>query len=251
MHRTLLTLAVALLALGLAAPGALAKGGLAQAVLTDCETSLDRGEREAVFDGRMRAVKGAVKLQMRFTLEQIVDGDDDWAPVEADGFDAWKTADLGVRRYLLTKAIGNLAAPASYRVTVRFRWTDALGRVLLRRKRVSGVCKQPDLRPDLRVSQLDIAPGADARSARYTATVRNTGRSATGPFDLVLNVDGVDRPAAALGSIAAGGRASVVFVAPACSANSALTATADAGTTVDEAMESNNVLGRLCPFGAA
>jgi hypothetical protein len=251
MHRSLLTLAVALAALALAAPGASAKGPLAQALLTDCETALDREDREAVFEGRMRALKGTAKLQLRFTLEQATDAGEDWTVVDADGFGAWKSADPGVRKYVLTKAIGNLVAPASYRVTVRFRWIDVLGRVTLRRKLVSGVCRQPDLRPDLRITRLDVAPGADARSARYTATVRNTGRSASGRFDVVLNVDGADRPATVLASLGQGDRAYVDFTAPPCSPGSALAVTADAGTAVDEALESNNVFGRLCPFAAA
>lgn len=253
MRRSLLLPVLVLAALGPAASGAAAKPRpLAQVLLSGCESSLDRGAREAVFEGRMRALKGAVKLQQRFRLERSADAPGtQWFPVTASGFDRWKSAEVGVRRYVLTKTVANLAAPAAYRVTVRFRWVGADGRVIRRRTRVSPVCRQTDMRPDLRVTRIDVARTLDPAHSRYTLSVRNTGRSGAGPFEVVLNHDGADRPAGTLPGLAPGALAYVEVTGPACTPGVALMGTADAGSDVDEALESNNTFGRLCSFGAS
>jgi hypothetical protein len=86
--------------------------------LLDCDTDL----RTARFEADMRAIPGAARLQLRFTL-QIRD-DATWARVPAPTFDVWTTAALGRTRYVYDKRVSNLQ-PGAYRALVRFRWRDA------------------------------------------------------------------------------------------------------------------------------
>ena len=250
MQRFLLPFLIAVATLVPAAGVAHATPPPAQAVLVGCETSLDRAARAAVFEGRMRAVADAVRLRMRVTLQTRASDDDGWEILDAEGFGEWKTADLGVRKYVLTKAVGNLAAPAAYRVTIRFRWLDATGRTILQRRLPSPVCRQPDLRPDLEVTRIEIAPGPDAEHRRYVVGVRNEGRSAAGPFGLMFSLGGVDR-VASLNSLGAGDRTSVSFVAPRCAAGATLSASVDPEGVVDEREEDDDVFRRSCPTGSA
>ena len=43
-------------------------------------------------------------------------------------------------------------------------------------RHTSSWCRQPDLRPDLEVTAVDVLPAPRADRRRYTVTVRNAGR---------------------------------------------------------------------------
>src|SRR3954453_14029228 len=70
--------------------------------LLDCDT----GDRTADFEADMRAVSGAVRLQLRFTL-QVLD-DDVWTRVAAPNTDLWLTAAAGRTRYVYDKRVEKL-----------------------------------------------------------------------------------------------------------------------------------------------
>ena len=149
-----------------------------------CTPALDGAARGATFEARMKAVKGTERMQVRFTLQVRDDGETSWRRVAAAGFDTWLSSQAGVRRYSYSRTIQNLAAPAVYRTTVRFRWLDADGATLRSRRDTSAWCRQPDLRPDLEVTGVDVLPAPRADRRRYTVTVRNAGRTAAAAFDL-------------------------------------------------------------------
>ena len=227
-----------------AAP-AQAKSKRAAARLIAC----DDKERSASFQGDMRAFGRAVGLSMRFTL-QARDADEGWAPVDAEGFDVWLTAEPGVSRYVYDKAVDGLAPGADYRAVVRFRWRSAKGRVVAREVRHSRPCRQPDTRAELAPLDVELRDGSPEAGARYAVTVANTGTSAAAPFVVALAVDGGDEFEGATQEPLAPGKETVVeIVAPRCTPGSELVATVDADGDVDETDETNNVIMVTCPAG--
>jgi hypothetical protein len=205
----------------------------------------------AVFEGRMRTVRGATKLQMRFTLQTRSKEEPSWQGLSAPGFGRWLSSDLGVGRYVYTKRVVALVAPAWYRTTVRFRWIGRGGRRLASRRSTSPVCRQLDLRPNLRPLGIEARPGADPGHARYVVPVANRGKSAAGPFDVVVTVDGATLPPAHTPELAPGERALVEVDGPPCTAGSMLTADVDPTGAVDERAEADNRLTVTCPGAPA
>ncbi len=211
-----------------------------------CTPALDGAARGATFEARMKAVKATERMQVRFTLQVRDDGETSWRRVAATGFDTWLSSQAGVRRYSYTRTIQNLAAPAVYRTTVRFRWLDADGATLRSRRDTSGWCRQPDLRPDLEVTAVDVLPAPRADRRRYTVTVRNAGRTAAAAFDLGLRVGAEELGPLPVFGLAAGASRSVTVTGPPCTPDAAPLATADAGAAIDERDEDDNVLAAAC-----
>jgi len=241
---------LALLVLALAAPaaGAAVPRWAAKAVLADCEraTAGDTAARAAVFEGQMRAVRGAARMQMRFTLQARTPDMSRWASVAAPGFGTWVSSQSGTSRYVYTKRVEGLLAPASYRVQLRFRWLSASGRRLASARRNSAACRQPDPRPNLVVSSLAVRPTVRAGRYRYVAFVRNTGRSAAEESELRVAVGGAELPFAPVIALEPGEGVEVAVEGPACAEGAPVDADADAGDAVDERDEADNRFTRLC-----
>src|SRR3712207_4748596 len=125
----------------------------------------------------MRTVRGATRMQMRFTLLARDSRAEGWGRVTGAKLDTWMTSDAGKLRYVYDKRVDGLLAPADYRVRVRFRWLGKDGGVVARARRISRVCHQRDLRPDLRLVGVQRHDGA------YRVTVKNAGGSAASAFD--------------------------------------------------------------------
>jgi hypothetical protein len=242
MRLLVLTLALALLA----APAAQARPP-ARALLAGCERSLEETARAGVFEGQMRAVPGASRMQMRFTLQASTPERRRWTRIDAPGFGTWLSSALGISRYVYTKRVENLLAPAAYRVQVRFRWLDAAGAVVLRAKRSSRRCRQPDPRADLVVRSVALRPASDPARRHYIARVRNTGRMAAGPSLLAVTAGGVALPAATVPALEPGESTYVSVEGPACQPGARIVADADAEESVDERDEADNRFTRSCP----
>lgn len=249
-------LPIALLALALCAPPAAAQSSPpsgaqssppAKAVLAACARGLAEEQRSAVFEGRMGALAGASRMQMRFALQVLAPRQSRWAGVPAPGFGVWTTSVAGVARYVYVKRVERLAAPASYRVVVRFRWLDAGGAIVARARVVSRACRQPDPRPDLVVLGVTVSETADPARRSYLVRVRNTGRGAAPPSAVTLTAGGMALAPGEAPALAPGRSALVAFEGPACEPGSELVATADAGDDVDERAEDGNVLSVPCP----
>jgi hypothetical protein len=241
---------LALLCLALAAPAtssAAVPRSAAKAVLAGCERGADELDRAAVFEGQMRTLPGASRLRMRFTLQVREPGTARWNAVAAPGFGTWVGSAPGVSRYIYTKRVENLIAPASYRVLLRFRWLRPDGRVLARAKAYSRACRQPDPRPNLVVSSLGVQPGPRPGRNRYVAFVRNPGRSAAPSSSLRISLDGVGLPLAHVAALEPGEGVVVTVEGPACTAATPVDAAADAAEAVDESDEADNRFTRLCP----
>ncbi len=101
----------------------------ASATLEGCVTSSQQSERSVTFAGEMIAQKGAPKLEMRVDVLERLPKDLVFHSVYAPGLGVWRAAAPGVSNYRYLKEITNLAAPASYRAVIRFRWLNTKGHV--------------------------------------------------------------------------------------------------------------------------
>lgn len=241
--------AIALLLLVLAAsvPEAARAAGSATARVVECERSLEPKERSMVAEGSMHTRSGAARLQMRFDLQVHTPDGPRFVTLKAPGFGNWHVAAPAPRRYVYSKRVENLAAPARYRMVVRFRWYDAGGRRLASARRMTSICRQPDLRPDLMPLRVDLVPGAGPSTQRYVVPVRNSGTTAAGPFAVALTVGGQALPAQTVAGLAPGARAEVVWSGPPCAPGSTIAVRADADGAIDESDEADNDLVRGCP----
>jgi hypothetical protein len=245
MRRTLALLSSLALALALA-PSAAAQGAgdapppLA-AQLTLCTTGADPAERVAEFTGSMPALAGTDRMAMRFELLQRRPGRTPaYRRVSAPGLGAWQRSEPGRGGFVFTKRVEALAAPATYRATVRFRWYDADGAVQRTVARRTPLCRQPDLRPQLRL----VALTSDLDGVR--ATIANLGASDAGPFVTTASVDGVPGTAVTTELLAAGEEAVVDLPAPPCPPGGTLRATVDSALAVAESSERDNAGTVIC-----
>ena len=235
-------LLIATLLLLLAAPAARADGvGAAKVRLAACHPALDREERTAGFTADVRAVPGASRLQVRFVLQARTEDEPGWTAVAAPGFGTWNSSAPGVGRYVYTKTVENLLAPAVYRAQVRFRWLDQAGNVLLRARRTSRVCRQPDLRPDLVPDRL--LGGAED----WQVAVRNAGRTTAYSFVVTVEADGEVYEVGHVEELGPGQTIHLQRPAPPCRPGSKLIVRVDADGAVDEADETGNVVSQPCP----
>src|SRR4051794_3689960 len=228
----------------LAAPAHAATSGVR---VTGCQSALDATERVASFEGRMKVKHHARRMQMRFTLQTRSSDTPRWHKLPAAGFGKWLTSNPGIGRYVYTKRVIELEAPASYRTIVRFRWLDADGDRVASSKAISATCHQSDYRPNLRPLGVQAEPGADASHARYLVPVVNRGRTAAGAFDVVVSADGTTPPRARAPELEPGERALVEVQGPPCQAGQMLTADVDPTGAVDERNEGDNQLSVACP----
>src|SRR5215217_1507358 len=240
----------AALAVGLLAP-ATARAAASGVRLLDCESALEPDAREATFEGRMRSVRGAVRMQMRFTLQSRSRETPRWRAVPAPGFGKWLTSDANVGRYVYTKRVVSLVAPAAYRTIVRFRWLDASGKRLTSGRSTSAVCHQHDLRPNLRPLGVEAREGADADHARYLVPLVNRGRTLAGPFDVVVSVEGTTLAPAQVPELGPAEHALVEVQGPPCSDGQMLTVDVDPTGAVDERNEADNRFSVPCPGAPA
>ena len=241
---------IALLCLLAAAPAegaADAPRSASKALLSACERGTDQLVRAAVFEGQMRTIAGASRMQMRFTLQARTPDTVRWSAVTAPGFGSWVSSAAGTSRYVYTKRVESLLAPAAYRVLLRFRWTGPGGRVLARSRAYSPACKQPDPRPNLVVTSLAVQPAGKAGRSRYVAFVRNTGRTAAAASSLRVALEGAALPLAAVTALEPGEGMAVTVEGPACTEAAPVDADADAGEAVEERDEADNRFTRLCP----
>jgi hypothetical protein len=241
MRRLVLTLFATL---ALAAPAHAATSGVR---VTACDSSLDPAARVATFEGRMRVKHGARRMQMRFTLQERTPGDPSWQKIPAAGFGKWLTSDPGIGRFVYSKRLVELEAPASYRTIVRFRWLDAGGDRVASSKSTSAPCHQTDFRPNLKPLGVEAQPGADADHARYLVPVVNRGKTAAGGFDVVVSVDGTTLTPAHVLGLEPGERALVELQGPPCQEGQMLTVDVDPTGAVDERAEGDNQLSVPCP----
>jgi CARDB len=249
MRRAVLIAALVALAL----PGAArAQAPPLRAKLAACLSGPQPSERTAVFTGSMPAITGTRRMWMRFDLLASTSPAGTFAPLKVPGLGIWqKSAPGRAAGFVFTQRVQALVAPGAYQAVVRFRWYGAGGKLLRVTKRATGVCKQPDERADLHAGLLTAVPGPRPDQATYTLMVANNGRGDAAPFDVALDVAGVEQPAQRVADgLRAGARRTLTFVAARCAPGSTVRLTVDAREEVDEVDEVRNVAPRVCPLVA-
>lgn len=220
-----------------------------KASLGACLTGVDATDRSASFVGSMPTIHGARRMAMRFDLYQRIPPRLTFTPVSVPGLGVWQRSDPGKPGFVFTQRVQALAAPAVYKAVVRFRWYGRGGRLLRSVRRETPVCRQPDLRPDLRAGRLTATPGPLPDSATYQLVVRNDGRSTAAGFDVVLSVNQTPQPEQRLAGLDPRSQTLVSFIAPRCRPGGFVRFVLDAGDEIAETAESDDVVDRPCPIG--
>jgi hypothetical protein len=231
--------------------------------LVSCKRSLRPDGRAATVLTTMRPVRHATHFAVRIDLYQRPLAGGAWTlRSDVPGLGAWLAPNdpkLGSRPkdvFEYRQSIGRLAYPFAYRFRAAFRWSDDSGAIVRQAQVRTLPCREPDLRPDLRLTDVTILPSGmmplqgQPTLVRYRVGVTNGGhRSAHGVAvqgDFLTG--GVDAPQTrTLALVRPGERFHVSFVAPTCAALDAPPSfTVDPGNTVDEANEANNTLLATC-----
>jgi CARDB len=220
-----------------------------RAKVSACSTGPLPTDRTAAFTGSMPAIKGVKRMWMRFdVLARTAKG---YAPLKAPGLGVWqKSAPGRAAGFVFTQRVQALPSPGAFKAVVRFRWYGMGGKLLRSATRETPICKQPDQRADLEVGDLGAVPGPAPDEATYSLVVRNDGRGAAGPFDVLLSGAGPDQPPQRVAGLAAGATTTLVFSAPRCAPGSALRITVDARGEVPEVAETDDAVERTCPLPA-
>jgi len=260
-----------LLGVGAAAVCALALGsGTAAAATTTpsndqlrsfvCQTALDPPARAVSVQAVMRRLAGTSKMQMKFELLRQTKPHTRFVSVHGRGLGNWISPTdptLGQQPgdvWILNHPVVDLAAPATYKYRVTFKWIGAQGQTLGTAVQPSPTCYQPELRADLLVRSLSvtaITSGAAAGEWAYTAQIANRGLTGAGPVGVVFAATGSVPVPATVAWVGAKSSTRQRFVAPPCTAGSTLTVTVDPMQTIDEYDYANNVLTMVCPTAPA
>ncbi len=252
----LLAAAVAVVA-GASGVAAASPGSLYSARLSGCHRSIDPTQRSVDVDSGMFArVPGTRRMAIRFDLYERAGGQSRFARVPRDAAGrlfVWVRSPQTVHNpgtfFERTNEtfLQNRTVPAAYFFRVGFRWYGRRGQVLRQRFLTTGVCLQPDMRPDLRVRSVSAHPQPDG-SARYDAVIRNGGLTRAGAFSAVLQSAGmtVAGQSRMVPGLAPGAAVTVSFVGPACTASAPPTVVVDPDNRVNERDEQNNSRPATC-----
>jgi hypothetical protein len=216
-----------------------------------CQRALDPAARAVSVTAVMRPLTGTKKLELRFQLQSKSKPSRSYSAVNGGDLGTWispANPSLGKLRgdvWILNKQVVNLAAPASYRFRVFFRWIGARDRVLGTAIRDSPACAQPELRPDVLVQSIVISP---TNPNRYVATIRNAGATNAGSFVVEFAPGGGMRvKTRVVHGLRAHSKIVETFLSPACTSASPPTVTVDASNQVDDFNRTNNSLTAVCP----
>jgi hypothetical protein len=219
-----------------------------------CQKALDPPARAVSVQAVMRPVSGTATMQMRFELMRQWKSGRPFRLVRGRLLGSWvspASPTLGQRPgdvWIVNHPVVDLAAPATYRFRVTFRWLDSHGEQLSSAVQSSPNCWQPEQRADLLVRSLSVASIGGGRAA-YTALIANRGQASAGPVELDLAGPG-GQQAATIPTIPGRSTARHRFVGPDCPAGATLTVTVDPAHTIDEYDLANNTLTVPCPAAA-
>jgi CARDB len=221
-----------------------------------CQKALDPPARAVSVQAVMRPLTGTSKLQMKFELLRQTKPHARFVSAHGRGLGSWispTNPTLGQRAgdvWIVNHPVVDLAAPATYKYRVTFKWIGAQGQTLGTAVQPSPTCYQPELRADLLVPSLSVTPitsGSAAGQWAYIADIANRGLTGAGPVQVVFADSGEVPIPATVAWVGAKSSARQRFVAPPCTAGSTLTVTVDPTRSVDEYDFANNVLTMACP----
>jgi hypothetical protein len=221
-----------------------------------CTRALDPPGRSVAVTAVMRPLAGTRHLALKFDLLSRRSGSGVQKVVRAGDLGVWITptnptlGQLPGDVWNLQKSVVELAAPATYRFRVTFRWTGAHRHLLGTAVRFSQACRQRELRPDLLVRSITVSSVPNHPNKNlYTAVIGNQGNSAAGPFDVLFApMSGAGSPIThVIGRLGAHRNKTERFVGPVCTSATDPTITADSASQVDDLNRVNNALTATCP----
>lgn len=224
--------------------------------LAACHRSPRAEARLAVVSAAIRPLPTATRMALKIDLYERPLGGGRWAArTDVPGLGSWTApSDPSVGRratdlFKYRQAVARLDVPFAYRFRVAFRWLDAQGAVVRETAARTGTCREPDLRPDLAIASVRVRSSARVPgSVRYTAVVRNDGRTAARGVGVGATLPGETASRVRYaGRIEAGASATVVLTGPGCAAGAGPVFTADPAGTVEESDEANNGFTLTCP----
>jgi hypothetical protein len=256
--RAIIIAGCAVLAGLLSAGGSVATAATApRSALTQfaCQKALDPADRSVSVQAVMRPLTGTRKLAVKFDLIERAPGTLTATVLHATGLGVWIAPDNPTLGQLpgdvwrLDKSVLNLDAPATYQFRATFRWTGLRGKVLGTAVKYTQTCRQRELRPDLLVQSIAVAPIAGhPQKDLYTAVIADQGLTGAGPFEVLFAPGNTSPPIArTVQSIHAGESKQMTFVGPACDSTDPPTVTVDATSVVDDYDRANNVMAAVCP----
>jgi CARDB len=230
-------------ALPLAALTGTAQAATPSAKVVECRTG---EEREASFTGRMKAIKGSARMQMRFELLQQTPGSTDAQTVKAPQLLNWRRSKAGVKTFSYEQTVKGLSSGVTYRARVTFRWVSAAGKVIRTEQRESGNCVQDGDLPNLVIGALKAGSGSAGGTGVFSVQVGNTGAGDAEALTVSLYADGAHIDTRTIDALEAGDFTTVKFTGPRCSR---VRAVVDRSQTVPETVEEDNELRARCPSG--
>lgn len=243
-----------LLAFGACAQAAADAAPRAELRNLQCVRALDPPARAVSITAVMRSLPGTRRLQMKVELLNRSAAGAPFSavsPPSGSALGAWispTAPTLGQRPadvWQVKLPVADLAAPATYRYRVRFRWLGTGGRVLRTTTVLSARCRQPELRADLLVQSLTMRPFAGHHQERYVAVIRNDGESAARNFVVEFSDAGTIRTLT-VATLTPGQKQLLAFTGPPCSASNPPTLTIDPQNQVDEANRGNDTATVSC-----
>ncbi len=211
--------------------------------VTECQVGKTPETRLATFEGRMRAIKGASRMAMRFELVAETPGTATPQVVDAPALTPWRRSRAGVSDFTYAQTIKGLAPGVTYRSVVSYRWYDVKGRIVRRAERTSGTCVQDGDLPNLVLASVKSAPGEVQGTAVYTVSVGNTGQGDAEALTVSLIADGAHIDTRTIDGLKSGEFTTVRFTGPYCRR---LRAVVDRGDRVPETVEEDNELRARC-----
>jgi CARDB len=220
-----------------------------------CQQALDPLGRGIAITAVMRPLAANQRLAIQFMLGRRRGRAGPFRPVSSKHLNHWITPSqphLGSNSADVWRVIGQAAkpsAPAYYRFTVKFRWSDNYGKVIARATRVGPICYQPELRPDLLVGAITVAAVANGKAA-YVTHVRNRGLTAAGPFAVELELGPTVVATKTVAGLGPRSSRRVRLIETPCTAGEPVSVIVDPGHQVDEFDRANNLGAIACPLGA-
>ncbi|HEY4280718.1 MAG TPA: CARDB domain-containing protein [Conexibacter sp.] len=225
-----------------------------EAKMLQCRRSPRVELRMATVGAAMSPVPGGRKLSLRVDLYQRGLQSGHWAlRTDVPGLGVWTSPSdptIGTRPtdvFRYRQAVGRLIVPYAFRFRVSFRWSDATtGRVVRDASVFTSPCKQPDDRPDLTITDIEVdQPTSTTDSARYLVTVKNIGRTSAWNVGVAASFSAPQRAIKRLDPFDS---VQLIVPGPQCTTpDGDPVFTVDPANTIDESRETNNSLVATCP----
>ncbi len=257
MKRLLLVGSLTLAAASLSVAGIAAASEPPRASLTgfQCQQASEPAGRGMQTIAVMRPLSGTKAMRLRFELLSKPRSGGGYTVVAQGDLGRWiaptNPPTLGQRpgdKWILKKQVVDLAAPASYRLRVDFRWLGTHSRVLGTATRYSPVCVQTA--PDLLVKSIAVRPVSGKPNLnRYIAVIGNDGDAGAGPFVVQFTDPPASPKSRTVSYLRPRDTVRESFVGPKCTSGTA-TMTVDPGDQTDDYNRSNNVMTAVCSGSA-